>query len=127
MFSHWSDTGSSQRFRAFSLVANTTFVAIYNNTCAPTPASESVISVSAVTANTPTAGYYATLWQNGVMLQSCFTACSFTVSNGQTYQVAVSDFGAHSFNHWGDGSTNRFTTVTVGSTSTTVSLTAVYA
>jgi len=127
MFSHWSDTGSTLRFRAFSIDANTTFVAVYNNVCAPTPSTSSVISVSIVIApSTPTTGYYATLWQNGVMLQSCFSTCFFTVSNGQTYQVAVSEFGTHSFSHWGDGSTNRFITVNVASASTTIDLTAVY-
>jgi Ice-binding-like len=35
MFSHWSDTGSTQRFRTFSIDVSTTFVAVYNNVCAP--------------------------------------------------------------------------------------------
>ena len=127
MFSHWSDTGSSQRFRAFSMNANTTFVAVYNNVCAAMPATSSMISVSAVISpNTPTTGYYATLWQNGAMVQSCFTGCSFMVSNGQTYQVAISDFGAHTFSHWSNGSTSRFITVNVGANSTTIALTAIY-
>ncbi len=127
-FSHWSDTGSAQRFRSFTLVGDTTFVAVYNNICAPMPSTDSMISISTVISpNTQTTGYYATLWQNGVLLQSCFSTCSFMVSNGQTYQVAVSDFGTHTFSHWSSGSTSRFITVNVGSTSTTIDLTAVYA
>jgi hypothetical protein len=116
------------RFRAFSITGNTTYIAVYNNVCGPMPKTSSMISVSAVNSpNTPTTGYYATLWQNGALLQSCFTTCSFMVSNGQSYQVAVSDFGAHSFSHWSDGTTNRFITVNVGANSTMINLTAVYA
>ena len=55
-------------------------------------------------------GYYATLWENGVMVSSCYSTCSFTVDNGPTYQVAVSDYGNECFSHWSDGSTNRFYT-----------------
>jgi len=126
-FSHWSDTGSAQRFRSFTLVGDTTFVAVYNNMCGSMPSTDSMISIGTVISpNTETTGYYATLWQNGVMLQSCFSTCSFMVSNGQTYQVAVSDFGAHTFSNWTNGSTSRFITVNVGSTSSTIDLTAIY-
>jgi hypothetical protein len=127
VFSHWSDTGSTMRFRAFTISGNTTYTAVYNNVCGPIPSTDSAISVSAIISpNTPATGYYATLWQNGAMLQSCFTACTFIVSNGQSYQVMVSDFGSSVFNHWTDGTTNRAYTVTIGATTTTVDLTAVY-
>jgi hypothetical protein len=71
-------------------------------------------------------GTYTTLWQNGVLLQSCFGPCTLTVSNGQSYQVMVSDFGSYAFSHWTDGTATRSYTVNVGSTSTTIHLTAVY-
>jgi hypothetical protein len=74
----------------------------------------------------PINGYYTTLWQNGAQLKYCFSPCSFTVNSGQTYQVAVADYGGETFNHWSDGTTTRFHTVVVGSTSSTISLTAVY-
>jgi hypothetical protein len=127
-FSHWLDTGSALRFRTFSIATNTTFTAIYASTNLPTPSTDSIISVGSVNSSGASmAGFYTTLWLNGVLNQSCFTSCSFTVSNGQTYQVAVADFGNFSFNHWTDGTTNRFHTVSVGGTSSTISLVAVYA
>jgi hypothetical protein len=127
-FDHWSDTGSALRYRSFSIMTATTFTAVYRNTCQPAPANSSTISVNAVdSSGNALTGLYTTLWQNGVLKQSCFAPCSLIVSNGQTYQVAVSDFAGHVFSHWTDTTTNRFNTVTVGSASTTVSLTAVYA
>jgi hypothetical protein len=48
------------------------------------------------------------------------------VSNGQSYQVLVADFGNNVFNHWTDGTATRSYTVNVGSSSTTIDLTAVY-
>jgi len=126
-FNHWADTGSALRYRSFSISTATTFTAVYRNTCQPAPANSSTISVNAVdSSGNAITGLYTTLWQNGVLQQSCFAPCSLTVSNGQTYQVAVSDFAGHTFSHWTDTTTNRFNTVTVGSASTTVSLTAVY-
>jgi hypothetical protein len=126
-FDHWSDTGSALRYREFSITSATTFTAIYRNTCTPTPSTSSTIYVNAIDqSNSATTGLYTTLWQNGVLLQSCFAPCFLTVSNGQTYHVAVSDFMGHSFSHWTDTTTNRFHIVNVGSTSTTISLTAVY-
>lgn len=127
-FDHWSDTGSALRYRSFSIMTATTFTAVYRNSCQPTPANSSTISVNAVdSSGNAITGLYTTLWQNGVLKQSCFAPCSLTVGNGQTYQVTVSDFAGHAFNHWTDTTTNRFNTVIVGSASTTVSLTAVYA
>jgi hypothetical protein len=87
----------------------------------------SVINVSTVNSTAkPITGYYTTLWQNGKHLASCFSPCSFAVNNGQTYQVAVSDYGSEHFTHWQDGSTNSFYTVNVPSASTTIPLTAAY-
>jgi hypothetical protein len=128
MFSHWLDTGSALRFRSFAIASNTTFTAIYTNTDMPTPPTDSIISVSAANSTGASmAGFYTTLWQNGILIQSCFTSCSFTVNGAQTYQVAVADFGSFSFSHWTDGTTNRFHTMAVGDTASTISIVAVYA
>jgi hypothetical protein len=70
-------------------------------------------------------GYYITLWQYGVKLQSCFSACSFTVNDGQSYQVAASSYGAETFSHWQNDGSTGMDTVSVPSASTTISLTAV--
>jgi len=129
-FLYWQDTGSTNRDRTVTPGGSLTLTAVYCiGTCQkPTPPSgSSYISVTTTnSAGTAISGYYATLWQNGVQLQSCFSPCSFTVGNGQTYQVAVADHGGETFNHWSDGTTARFHPVTVPSSSTTISLTAVY-
>jgi len=80
-----------------------------------------VNTVNAV--GSPINGYYTTLWQNGVEIKSSFSPASFTLNNGQTYQVAVSDYGQYFFDRWEDGSTNRQKTV-IGGQATT--LTAFY-
>jgi hypothetical protein len=122
MFMSWSDgvTSNPRTFNATS--SGLGFTAVYN--CS-TP---STIDVSTVnSAGRAITGYYATLWQNGVETNSCFSQCSFAVTNGQTYQVAVADYGNEAFSHWIDGTTTRFYTINVsGSTSTAISLTAVY-
>ena len=75
-----------------------------------------------------TQGYYVSLWLNGVQIDSCFSTCAFTIENGVTYQVAVSDYGSECFSYWLDtGSTDRFFTFDNNdSTSTSVILHAVY-
>ena len=71
-------------------------------------------------------GYYTTLWQNGGLVQSCFTACSFTVSNGQSYQVMLANFGNEVFNHWSDGTVGRSYTVNMPASGDAIDLTAIY-
>jgi hypothetical protein len=119
----WSD-GVTSNPRTFTATSGAqAFTATYD--CGSTTTS----TINVGTSNSTGAsinGYYATLWQSGVQLQSCFSPCSFTVNNGQTYQVAVSDYGGESFSYWGDGTTTRFHTVNVPGTSTTISLTAIY-
>ncbi|TLY17450.1 MAG: hypothetical protein E6K86_01960 [Thaumarchaeota archaeon] len=146
-FDHWLDTNSPNNLRDVSITSDTSLTAVLNcgntvtttttttattttsttSTTTTTLAGSSQISVSTVnSAGAPINGYYTTLWQNGVMLQWCYSPCSFVVSNGQTYQVAVADYGGETFSHWSDGITNIFHTVTLGSISITLSLTAVY-
>ena len=128
VFSHWADTGSALRYRAFTISSATTFTAVYANSCGPTPATSSTITVNGIDASgNAVTGIYTTLWQNGVLLQSCFGPCTMTVSSGQSYQMMVADFGNYAFSHWSDGTATRSYTVTVGNTSTTIDLTAVYA
>ena len=66
-----------------------------------------------------------TLWQGGVQLDSCFSPCSFTVNNGQTYQVLASSYGSEAFSHWSSGKSGA-ATVTTPSNGGAVSLTAVF-
>jgi hypothetical protein len=69
-------------------------------------------------------GFYVTLWC-GAELEGCYSQCSFTVNNVQTYQVAVADYGIYAFDHWSDGTTSRYHDVTTGN-NTTTDLVAVY-
>jgi hypothetical protein len=68
-------------------------------------------------------GYWTVLSQNGAVVKTAFSPASFTLNSGQTYQVAVSDYGQYFFEHWSDGSTSRQKTVTGGQATT---LTAYY-
>ena len=87
----------------------------------------STITVSTVSSNHGSIrGYYITLWQGGSEIGSCFSTCSFTVNDGQTYQVEAASYGAEHFSHWqNDGAAGK-ETVDVPETNTTISLTAVY-
>jgi hypothetical protein len=128
IFDHWADTGNTDSQRTFTAASSAqVLTAVYDCGSATTTGGSSTINVSGVdSAGNPISGYYTTLWQNGVMLQSCFTTCSFIVSNGQSYQVMVADFGSSVFSHWTDGTTSRVHTVNVSGTGTTIDLTAVY-
>jgi hypothetical protein len=130
-FNHWSDTGDASSQRTFTAISGAqTFTAVYN--CGGGGgggggSSTSTLSILTTDGSgTQIAGLYVTLWQAGVMIKSCFSSCSFTVNNGQSYQVAVADFGHYSFKHWTDGTTTRFHTVSVPSSSSQISLTATY-
>ena len=92
--------------------------------------SNSTINVTTILDNgTEITGMYTTLWQNGTQqLQSAFSPANFTIINntGQTYQVAVGDFGSYHFDHWSDGITNRFHDITIGNNEMVTNFTAVY-
>jgi hypothetical protein len=122
-FAKWSD-GVTTDPRSFTATSGPlSFTAVYNCGTSTT----STINISTVNSGgTQISGYYITLWQNGVPLQSCFSACSFTVNNGQTYQLAAASYGSETFDHWQNDGSTGFETVNVPSTSTTTSLTAVY-
>src|SRR5579885_98509 len=136
-FDHWADNGSTNRDRSVTAGSGgTTLTAVYASSGSGSnpgpspitnpPAAQSTISVTTTDySGNPITGYYTTLWQNGQQIQSGFSPQTFTVSNGQTYQVAVSDYGNFVFDHWSDGTTNRFHTVTTGS-GTTTNLVAIY-
>lgn len=127
VFDHWLDTGSRDRDRDISITADTQITAVYIDTNGSPPADQSKISVKTVNSvGNEIIGYYTTLWQGSTMLRECFSPCSFFVNNGATYQVAVADYGGETFNAWSDGTLDRFHTVEIGSSSTTINLTAIY-
>jgi spherulation-specific family 4 protein/PKD domain-containing protein len=76
------------------------------------------LSVKTVdSAGSPITGYYTVLSQNGAQIKTAFSPVTFTLNSGQTYQVAVSDYGSYFFDHWEDGSKSRTRTIVAGQTS----------
>ena len=126
-FAYWYDTGSTSSTRQISIYGTTYITAIYNCGGGGGSSGTSTISVSTVnSAGSPITGYYIALFQGGSQIKSCFSQCSFTVNNGQTYKVVADSYGSETFNHWqNDGSTGA-ETVNVPSTTSTIPLTAVY-
>lgn len=59
----------------------------------------------------PLNGMWTELYFDGRLIASGFTPVTFTVNSGSQYSVAVADFQDIVFNHWEDGSTNRFRTI----------------
>ena len=69
-------------------------------------------------------GMWAVLSQNGQTVASGFSPVQFSLSSGQQYSVAVSNYGSAVFDHWADnGSTNPVRPVTITQATT---LTAIY-
>jgi sugar lactone lactonase YvrE len=123
-FVQWSG-GSPVMPAAFVAPAgvSSNLTAIYN--CTPT--GTSTVNVSTMnTGGNPQSGFYMTLWQNSSPVQSCFSPCSFTVQNGMGYQVSAADYGQSAFNHWSDGTPNRFYPLVIPSESITISILAIY-
>lgn len=73
----------------------------------------------------PLFGYYTILSQSGSAIASGFSPLSFTLNSGQEYQVAVADYGNYVFDHWSDGSTDRFHTV-ISDNGTSTDFAAIY-
>ncbi|MDG6996406.1 MAG: YncE family protein, partial [Nitrososphaerota archaeon] len=101
VFDYWSDNGSTNQTRTISIASDTTLTAVYRNVNSPPPSTNSLIKVSTELANgTEVDGLYTATFQNGIQLQYGFSTYSFIVNNGQTYQVAVADYGNYHFSHW---------------------------
>ena len=113
-FSHWED-GSTDRYRTIDLNEDTDVTAFYNVDDPAQPVSATVTVTTVDSAGNEIPGYYTTLWQDGVLVASGFAPETFEVTSGETYQVAVSDYNGVNFNHWEDGSTERFKSFTISS------------
>jgi hypothetical protein len=128
-FSSWQDTGSTNSLRTFTASSSgLKYTAVYNCTNLPPAGGSGTSTIAVYTVNLAggsISGYYITLWRNGALLKSCFSQCSFTVSNGQTYQVLASGYGSEVFSHWSGGKSGAVT-VTTPSNGGAVSLTAIF-
>jgi len=100
----WSDGGAA--FHTISTPAtDTTYTATYTLDVA-TPPGTSEIIVHTVHSSGEIFGYFTVLSQGGVLQDTGFSAATFTVNNGETYNVEVQDFGDFKFVKWQDtGST----------------------
>jgi hypothetical protein len=66
------------------------------------------------------------LLQNNRVVSSCYAPCSFTVHNGQTYEVDPSNWGHEIFSHWQNDNSTDYETVSLPDYNVTVTLVAVY-
>jgi hypothetical protein len=124
-FDYWSDSGSASQ--TVSISNDTTYTAFMS--CARGGV-QSDIDVQTFNQNGDyLSGYHTTFLLNSQVVGSCFSWCSLSVSNGATYQVAVSNYGDCTFSHWGDGNTDKYDDVNFtaeGLSSTSVQIDAYY-
>jgi hypothetical protein len=83
-----------------------------------------MIVQSVVFNSAPLSGPWAVIkLSGGTLIASSYTPFSIIATGGAAYTVSMSDYGCFVFSHWGDGSTNPTTTVTLTQATT---LTAYY-
>lgn len=136
VFDHWADSASTARDRQISISSDTGITAIYRNANSPpleqpadeeplseeeeppAPQEDSSVIVRSIdkSSGNEIFGYYTTLFDSsGNVIQTGFTPVTFELVSGQTYTVAVQDYGSYFFNHWMDNnSQTRERTITAG-------------
>src|SRR5581483_6640315 len=122
VFDHWKDTGSKTRDRSISISSNTQITAVYRNingdpSPPPPPTGQSSLTLTTFdSSNKQINGYYTTLSKDGKVVSTGFSPAKFTLNNGQTYVVSVSDYGSYAFDHWQDtGSKTRDRSISISS------------
>jgi hypothetical protein len=82
----------------------------------PPPPTTTQVTISVKSVNlsgNPITGMSTVIrYANGTTISEGFTPVSFTVTSGTTYVVHVRDYMTTVFNHWNDGSTNSYYTIT---------------
>jgi hypothetical protein len=105
IFQHWND-GSTSPVQTFTLTAQTTLTAYFG---AP---AEDLINVQSITTSGATlTGMKTVVQSDGVTIASGFTPFNFYGQQGAQYTVIVSSYGANTFAHWDNWSTNPARTV----------------
>jgi len=118
-FVKWQDTGSHKNNRDFAISSDTEYFAQYRNITDPPLPGTSVLTVITVNSSgDEIPGKYTRLLQNGVLLEATFSPAIFTVNDGETYEVKVSNFRGVNFNQWGNASTDNPRTFSITSDDT---------
>lgn len=103
-FKHWEDN-STDSGRTITLSQDTTITAYYH-----VSAKIKVVSVD-MNGNTIT-GLWTELHKDNTIINTGYTTNTFTVSSDVSYVVAMADYQNYIFDHWENGNTNRFLTIT---------------
>src|SRR3989449_2404383 len=122
VFNHWDD-GSTDSHKTITPTQDTTFTSYYTigSTTPPPPASVSVTVKSMELPSNPFAGQWIVVRDSsGNTIATGFTPVTFTATTGSQYNIHAPDGHLHIFDHWDDGSTNSFRTITPTQDSTLV-------
>jgi len=117
VFNHWSD-GNTNPSRAITPTQSTTLTAYY--TIGTTTVSVTV--KSADLSGNLIKGMWVTLRDSsGNTIATGYTPKTFTVTSGAQYTIHAANFKHFVFNHWDDGSTNSWRTISTTQSTTLVS------
>src|SRR2546425_5336021 len=122
VFNHWDD-GSTDSSRTITPTQDTTFTSYYTigSSTPPPPASVSVTVKSMELPSNPFTGQWIVVRDSsGSIIATGFTPITFTATTGSQYNIHAPDGHLHIFDHWDDGSTNSFRTITPTQDSTLV-------
>jgi spherulation-specific family 4 protein len=89
----------------------------------PAPSQHTITVQSADLKGKPITGMWTTVKKDGATIQTGYTPLSFAAQDGVTYDVSVSNYKQHVFDHWDDGTKTNQRTIT---TSQDMTLTAYY-
>jgi hypothetical protein len=107
VFNHWDDLTTNPT-RVITVTQQATLTAYYG---APQIYSVNVQSISL--SGSPVYGLWTTVELNGNVVATGFTPFTYTGTTGGSYTVTVYDYGAYSFSHWDDWTTNPSRTFTL--------------
>src|SRR2546425_7027854 len=122
VFNHWDD-GSTDSHKTITPTQDTTFTSYYTigSSTPPPPASVSVTVKSMELPSNPFTGQWIVVRDSsGNTIATGFTPITFTATTGSQYTIHAPDGQTHIFDHWDDGTTNSYRTITPTQDSTLV-------
>jgi hypothetical protein len=116
VFDHWID-GNTNSCSTITPTQPTTLTAFYqtDSITPPPPSPSPTVSItvnSASLAGAPVTGLWIEISTGGNLVQTGFTTLAYTATSNTQYTVAAADYQNYIFDHWEDGSTNRYRTIT---------------